>query len=814
MVLLLGLSAGIFSVAWWPQLPSQAAFLLGMTAVCGALALLRLRSSKSLVKTAIAVFIGFGIGSCWGLISAYQLLHKQLPQSMDGGDFIVSGTVVGLVDSNSLRSRFTFAVQTAETATGQPVQLSKLLLSWYGPVEGAKALQPGDQWRFTLRLRRPRGLQNPGGFDYRNWLLRQGYSATGTVRPTGSYAGQRIAYNNLSHRVGGAIGAWRSSIRQTMQPGQLSNAGVLTALTVGDKQGIAPQWDEYARLGIVHLLVISGLHIGLVAGFGAIIGAGLNRLLLAGGRVFKFTLWHRWVRLIGPYLSPLIALWASLAYSLLAGFSLPAQRALIVVSVVMLAKLRFRRIQPVACFCWSLLLIAISQPMATHSAGFWLSFVAVGTLMFWFYPWLASSSRITFFRGVGAQWALMATLLVPGLLFVGKASWLAPMVNMLAVPWVSLVTVPLSLAGCLQWWLAPDGAPWLWMAADYSMDGLWFLLGLIPSSVGIMTSPVALTWPLLFAAILAVAGLLIPAGLFISSGLRLRLLCCAPLLMGVLAPPSKDPLRVTVLDMGQGLGIVIEMPERTLVYDTGPSYSARFNGGAGIIAPYLRSRGIDTVDLLIVSHSDNDHAGGFAGLVGAIKVDALLLGPEVASKLESQGQSIPAYQTCEARQSWKYHSSDAEAYILFDILGPDSHFRAGLYGNNSSCVLLVRWGNSSILLPGDIETAGEWAILRGSQWVSAPDFVPLTLLVAPHHGSNTSSSRAFIDKIQPSHVVFSAGYKHFFGHPHPLVLGRYQQLQSQMWNTADHGALSFVWNRSGQLSIVSSRLGRRVYWWQ
>lgn len=219
---------------------------------------------------------------------------------MDGEDFAVTGTIVGLVDRNSLRSRFTFAVQSAETVRGEQLHLSKLLLSWYRPPETLEVLEAGDQWQFTVRLRRPRGLHNPGGFDYRNWLLRQGYSATGTVRPSEHYPAQKIAYNNLYHRARGLIGEWRTAIRQAIQADQFSNAGVLVALTVDDKHGIAAQWDEYARLGIVHLMVISGLHIGLVAGFGALIGSGFNRLLVASGKVLNFTLWHRWVRLFGP----------------------------------------------------------------------------------------------------------------------------------------------------------------------------------------------------------------------------------------------------------------------------------------------------------------------------------------------------------------------------------------------------------------------------------------------------------------------------------------------------------------------------------
>ena len=234
-----------------------------------------------------------------------------------------------------------------------------------------------------------------------------------------------------------------------------------------------------ARLGIVHLVVISGLHIGLVAALGTWLGSGLGRLLL----LYRQSQAGRWLPSVMGFL-------AAGYYSLLAGFSLPSQRALIAVAVVMLARLLYRRINPVSCLVWALLLIAIDQPLAVLGAGFWLSFLAVALLLLWFLPWHPKTVRSSFRSIVGAQFALMVALLVPSLLYMGKASWLAPVVNIIAVPWISLVTVPLCVLASLVFFVSQSAAVFFWQLADYSVSALWLLLGIFPLSMGLVISPV------------------------------------------------------------------------------------------------------------------------------------------------------------------------------------------------------------------------------------------------------------------------------------------------------------------------------------
>ena len=217
----------------------------------------------------------FGWGSLWGLWSAHDLLGHQLPAELQGQDLMVTGTVIGLVDRDDRRSRFSFAIDGGDKPQGRP-DLRLLLLSWYGPQ--ADQLASGDKCNFIVRLRWPRGLVNNAGFDYQSWLLQQGYSAVGSVRSLKQGCVSSSA-------VDARLGRLRSSIQASINAADMTNSGILVALSVGSKRQLTDQWDNLARLGVVHLVVISGLHIGLVAALCTWLGSGLSRLLLLQGRL-------------------------------------------------------------------------------------------------------------------------------------------------------------------------------------------------------------------------------------------------------------------------------------------------------------------------------------------------------------------------------------------------------------------------------------------------------------------------------------------------------------------------------------------------
>ena len=818
-------SLGVFSVAWWPQLPEQRLYMMGLALGTLAVVLLsrlgRGQRGTLLLRLIVAYFWGAG----WGLLVAYQTLSHQLPQALDRQDLLVTGTIVGLVDSNDQRSKFHFRVDSAfsqgkalseqkarseknsltansdSTTTAadyqRPVNLHLLQLSSYSQQTTHHVFRPGDHWQFQVRLRRPRGFLNPGGFDYQRWLIQTGVSATGYIVTSTLNKPLKPSEFNPRDLLHGQLSRWRNSIAQAIEGAELSSHGaaVLAALTLGDRRGIADLWADLTRLGIVHLMIVSGLHVGLVAGFGFILGRLALSVIQLCNRLTDFI-----------WLPPVAGLLAAASYSLLAGFSLPAQRALIAVAVVMLARLSLRRIRPFTCLVWALLLIAISQPLAVLSSGFWLSFMAVAILLAWFYPWQSIHAGFSLLSLLGAQLALTLGLLVPSLVLVGAASYLGPLVNLLAVPWVSLVTVPLALLGCLGLVFSPQVAEILWHWADYSINGLWFLLDLIPAPLGLVALPVPLSWPLASCALVAALCWLLP------SGLAVRLLGCLPLMAYLLAPREDSILRLTVLDVGQGLAVVLETSDRVLVYDAGPAYGEAFNAGAGIIAPYLRSRGRQQIDQLIISHEDLDHAGGLPGLLSAMQVQTLMHGPGL--RKIAQDNQLPANtEICTAGQhwSWPLHDLDpAGEKVHFQILAPDSteSLLAVVGGNNYSCVLLITWRDQSILLPGDIELQVEGELPRAGR------LAEVDILLAPHHGSKTSSTSAFASALAPKHVVFSAGYRHHFGHPHPEVQQRYANLGSLLWNTGQQGALVFVWSDSGGLSVEAARLDGARFWWR
>lgn len=772
---LIALSAGIFSVVWWPMLPDLSFVIVVLASTTLLSIKLPLRFKKS-----VWVALCMGWGCCWAIFSAQQYLQHQLPEVLNKQEIIITGSVDSLVETNRTNSRFSMAVESARLKSNEAVEIpiKSVLLSWYQFKGPRTQISPGERWQLTVRLRRPRGFRNPGAFDYQSWLIQQGYSATGYIRESAS--------NKRIDSVPISIDRYRQKIRQAIMSSGLSprGAAAVLALSIGDKNPIGQWWDDLARLGIVHLLVISGLHIGLIAGLGFKLGTVLGRLILPLHWLFPSrvdqTLGSRWM-------APVMALMAGLAYSLLAGFSLSTQRAIIAVSVVMIAKLLYRRVDPWACFLWALLLIAIAQPLAILNAGFWLSFSAVAVLIWWFNPWQSTGKSFSYVRALSAQLALLVAMALPLLFFMGRFSWLAPMVNLLAVPWVSLVTVPLTLIGTVLLPLSSGAASLCWQLASDSLSWLWLLLDWLPRSVGFVSAPVTLSAWLLAATLLAVLGALLP------KGLSVRRICGLPLLAAILGSESGPPLKVTVLDVGQGLAVVVQSPDHLLVYDSGPSYSDQFNAGSGIIAPYLRRHGRNRIDQLILSHEDADHSGGFNALLAAIGVNDIQVGP---------GYGSGTLTHCIAGTTWYW--GEGQDRVRFDILSPSSgSFQKG---NNSSCVLMITWRDQRILLSGDIEAEVEQQLDFNGH--------PLSLLVAPHHGSKTSSSPRFVAATQPTHVVFSSGYGHQFGHPHADVVQRYMQVDSAVWLTSEQGAVSFTWDRQGQLNIATERSLQPDRWWR
>ncbi len=743
-------SLGIFSVGLWPALPG---FIesSGILVACLFLYLFRF-------KITFWLMLGILYGACWG---QYVMSH-QLPDEMSPSDVLVIGEVVGLPVVDGHRVRFNFQPRD----DGAPFKLHRLRLSWY---HHHVTLLPGQIWQLRVRLRRPRGTVNPRGFDYQAWLIRQGISATGYVRETeeNHLISRRLSLNSLRYQM-----------RQSIQSLPLSDdvSALVLALTLGDRSSISPDlWDKLALSGVIHLVVISGLHIGLVAMLSYSVGAVLARLMSLLGRPVTARYW-------GSALSLIVAV----LYSALAGFSLPTQRALIMVVVAIIILLLNRQVNRGLGFGVALAGVALLDPLAVYSAGFWLSFGAVAGLLRLVPKTLNRSYGWKFFK---IQWLVFAVLLLPLMVCYLPVAWLSPLVNALAIPWISFLVVPLCLLASVAFPVSTTISSWLWGVAGWQLDLFIMMIEAVPSlDVLPRYSPWPLTSAVFCTLVLVMVLFLLPRGI---PGRYL----CLPLVLGLMFLPSGQPhpLVVSVLDVGQGLSVVVQTRRHTLVYDTGSSIDKGFSIGSAVIVPFLRRQGTTALDMLVVSHSDNDHAGGAGGLLRHFSPAQLRMG-------EFLELSDVNAEFCQSGETWVWDE------VTFRFLHPGE--RPESSNNNRSCVLQIQYAGQSILLPGDIEAAVEHRLLKNPELA-----MPVTLLVAPHHGSKTSSSTDFVTELNPTHVVFSAGYRHHFGHPVLSVAERYQRQGSTLWNTAESGALAFVWRDSGEVMVTAARDEGRRYWY-
>ncbi|MEZ5614510.1 MAG: DNA internalization-related competence protein ComEC/Rec2 [Rhodocyclaceae bacterium] len=771
----------------WPVLAALAAVSAGLT-----LAARRAPGAWRLAAAGLAALLA---GLAWAAALGHIRLADRLPAQHEGRDIRLVGVVAGLPQAFENGVRFTFDVEQAEAAV--PARIS---LAWYGseraneePSRAAPpALHAGERWQFVVRLKRPHGNLNPQGFDYEAWLFERGIRATGYVRP----AQDNRRLDAFVWRPAYAVERLRELIRARFLRAlpQHDYAGVLVALAVGDQRAIdGGLWQLFARTGITHLMSISGLHVTMVAALGAWLASFL---------------WRRRPALmlrLPAQKAAAAAGWATaFAYCLIAGFGVPAQRTLIMLTVVALALWLGRAAAGSRVLALALLIVLLADPLALLSAGFWLSFGAVALLFYigsgrvpeafpagslppW--HWLAQWGR--------AQWAI-AIGLVPALLALFQQfSLVSPLANAVAIPVVSLAVTPLALiAAALPFdallLLAHQILSWL-------MVFIAWLAGL-PLAVWQQHAPPV--WAVLLAT-LGCAWLLLPRGFPARwNGVFLML----PLVLAVPARPAPGALRLTVLDVGQGLAVHAQTAGHDLIYDAGPQYTPDANSGNRILLPYLRAVGVRRLDGLILSHEDQDHAGGALSLI-----DGLPLAWTMSSMPEGHPfREAPSHRPCLEGQSWEWDG------VRFEMLHPAAADYDGKTrkSNEMSCVLKVTSAHGSVLLTGDIEAASERALVRRHGIRLHAD-----ILLAPHHGSRTSSSPEFLATVDAATVIFPVGYRNRFRHPNDAVWRRHAESGAQLLRTDRDGAVTvdFAAPPKGTSfgappRLTVERAARRRYW--
>lgn len=713
-----------------------------------------------------------GAGLLGAALCGLHVAHSlglQLPGDLERADIALSGHVVQLPVHEAQRTRFAFRVDDHD---GMPDALRGRLLrlTWYDardsdPDARRRGIEPGSHWRFTARVRAPRSLRNPGWMDGEKHAMAQRITAVGYVRT-------REAVEREGGRRG--IDGWRDVVAERIDTVVDSDASrYVRALAIGDTRALGDlDWEALRATGLTHLIAISGFHVGMVGGFFALLATGLWWCVPALARVTP-----------RPQGAAVVALLASTGYAAVAGWELPTVRTVLMIAVVAVARLARRQLRIADALAYAATAVVLVDPMAVLSAGFWLSFAGVAWLV-----WCLPDARdLSAARGlVVSQWVATLGLLPLTATLFGQASLAGPIANLVAIPWWSLVVVPLALVGTGLEALHSGAGDWAWQAAAWAFALSWPLferLAASPFALWWLPEPHALALPL---ALLAAFWMLLPRGV---PGKALAALLWLPLLWPDRQLPTPGAAEAVVLDVGQGLAVLVRTATHTLLYDTGPAVPDGFDAGERVVVPALHALGVRRLDAIVVSHGDADHAGGFAA------VQRRFAAPVVFAP---QWDRVPGAAPCLAGSAWQADG------VTFRFLHPDVYFPA--FRNPSSCVLRVDTAHGALLLPGDIDAVVERLLVHRDAAALQADVV-----VAAHHGSRSSSDPAFVAATGARHVLMSAGHGNRFGHPHAPVAERWAGAGSAVLGTATGGALRIRIDADGP-AVEAQRLRHPRLW--
>lgn len=741
-------------------------------------------------------------------VAADSGMSHRIGAAQEGRDYVVVGRVASMPMVAERSTRFVFDIDDCVDVVPDCPRGRRVRLGWHSFDERSKPLPvaPGERWRFTVRLKRVHALHNPNAFDAELRSLEEGIAANGTVRGQRKGAVSNERFDGIDWSVPIVFERARMHLREAMREAlagaRPEAADVLVALVVGDQAAIGARWwDAFNRTGIGHLMSISGLHITMLAGIAVVVARRVlhTRVVAASGVLLRWP---------ARGIAWLFGVAVAFLYSGLAGWGIPAQRTcwMLAVAGVSLFTGRTRSIARILALAAGV--VVVLDPWAPLAAGFWLSFASVAAI-----AWCAAGGRLRprgdaatrrhrlvagLVEAVRTQWAASLALVPLGALFFASVSLVGPLANAVAIPLVSALITPLAIASAaLLPWLPIAGEPMLAVAAvatGWLLDAIAWLAD-SPSSIAVVAAP---STAALVACVVAVAVLLAPVRIALR---ELAFAGLLPMLGASTDPVPAGAIRVVALDVGQGSAVLVEVPGRRLLYDAGPLYGGDSEAGARVILPYLRARGIDRVDAIVVSHLDSDHSGGLPSLLRGLRFDW------IAGSLPADHAARHAgrpFHECLRGHAWRWGE------VAFDVLHPGSEKPRGVRSptNASSCVLRIVAPAATVLLTGDLETGQERSLIDrfGAERLRAD------LLLVPHHGSNTSSSARFLEAVAPRHAIAQSGYRNRFRHPSERVVDRYRTAGIELLRNDRDGAITIEYGASGVPRIARSRVDDRRYW--
>lgn len=731
---------------------------------------------------------------------------------------------------DSLLVRFDFCLSKIDGVKLNILQNNKLKLSYYRLEEQlAHSFRAGSKWRLNVKLKPNYGRLNPAGFDYEKWLLSEGYLATGYIK-SASTLNTQPSVRELYHSVRQSIYDAVSLVTQNDK-----TRGVILALTMGERAEIEPnQWKYIVDSGTAHLLAISGLHIGIAA--------------LWAYYLFLFIFKHiSWItkRYSAQRLSEFFSLASALLVTLLSGLGYPAQRALIMLSIFLICRWSGRKLSLAGLLGLSSITITVFQPFAVTSMSFWLSVYAVSVIaLVVSYQQQTNGKLVKVKAWLRLNWLLFVGLIPISWWFFSQFSTVGFVANVLLIPLTTFVSAPLIYLGLISLVFSETLAAFLFYLVEHSISlTLWLQQELAGLNKLIYIPSLSITGGI--ALLLVVITLLLPK--FVP-GRSLVIPAFILLVVSFYVPNKRSNFKLVMFDVGHGLAINVSIGDKQLVYDTGfgrfrvnkaPSDQIFLNSPAikqnklnseysvaqTSLIPYLKHEGVKHIDKLVLSHNDIDHSGGFIDVIDNFSIGELLLGERdfIRSKrLEANLASsvIGTISTCHKRKSWSWQG------VSFKFITTPNHFKVGenktyglgvkrvqnissYSGNNASCILLIETKNNKILIAGDIEKRIERDLVFND---NSQTLVEMSILVAPHHGSETSSTVEFVNHLKPELVLFSAGYANQWKFPRRAVVERYRKVGANLLVSFETGAITVTESDAGRLEVTTERNRKQRFW--
>ena len=810
---------GLYQCLASPQnIPAEAGYSCAKAASLLALSLIALmyfnRSKFPIILKNLCNLLFAGLlGFMWAANFAAIRLSDELPADWQQKSINVIGVIASLPEVTERGERFRFDVEKiltkdAANTLNVPKHISlnfyrdsKLTQAENAPSQSSffhpSQFHAGERWQFTVRLKRPHSTYNPHGFDFEGWALAENIRATGSIHSKSGYK----KLTNFVYKPSYMVESLREKIGNRISQALANKpyAGVIRALVVGEDSQISQDnWNIFLRTGVNHLMSISGLHITMLAGLAFAVSAFI---------------WRKFPRLVMRMptrkAATIVGLVIAVLYALLAGMSVPTQRTLLMLLVFATALLFGKNLAISRALAIALLVVVLIDPWATIAPGFWLSFGAVALIAYITVGRLRPLSA--FKTALHTQWAITLGLLPLLIIMFGQVSIISPLANAFAIPVISLIVVPISIFGSV-------------LPVDFILHAAHFILDFCMQGLSYLSN--LPTWqqaaPPIWALLLAMFGVI---WLLLPRGFPQRWLGLIMLLPLFLAEPPTMPvgaMRATVLDVGQGLAVVIKTKNHTLLYDAGPRFSAQSDAGSRIVVPFLRGQGVKKLDGFVVSHDDIDHSGGVNSVLAQLPVTWLASSYQLPADMQQPDRQLK----CFAGQNWLWDN------VKFEVLYPNfsSYQNLNIKDNNRSCVLKVTSQFGSILLTGDIEKEAEQALLNSViesdvleantpgcplsnslQEFDSPcnhaatgdanfslvnTILKSDVLIAPHHGSKTSSTVDFVRAVGAKHSLFTVGYLNRFKHPKPMIEKRFEDSGSLTYRSDYQGAIIINVNKA------------------